>query len=117
MGPIVEQVAACLVELIVQFPEVVVNRGSPKYAHALILPLIIFKGLCLDDDAEAFYKEYAAKNGEQELFVNDDSTNTNNSANHQRSCVAHEHLGGVGIIPKETYHRTNEGAEEYHEFL
>ena len=57
--------------------------------------------LGLDDDAHALEEEHAAEQGHQEFFVDDDGQHADDSADGERTGVAHKHLGGVGIIPKE----------------
>ena len=49
--------------------------------------------------------------------MDDDSTDTDDAADGQRTRITHEHLGGEGIIPQETDHRTDEGTEKHHQLL
>ena len=49
--------------------------------------------------------------------MNDDGQNGDDAADGQRARVAHENLGGIGVIPQETDERTDHSADVNHEFL
>ena len=49
--------------------------------------------------------------------MDDDGTHGNDTADGQRTGVAHEHLGRVGVVPEKTDECSYEGAEEYHQLL
>ena len=49
--------------------------------------------------------------------MDDDSTDTDDTADSQRSCIAHKHLSREGVVPQETYHRTHEGTKEHHQLF
>ena len=71
----------------------------------------------LHHHAEALYEEDTAEDRQHQLLVDDDGTHGDDTADGQRTRVAHEHLGRVGVVPEKTDERSDEGAEEYHQFL
>ena len=97
--PSFEHIGRSLVELRVKLTEIVMNRGSPEYTHSATFSFLQFEPLRLNDDTQALHEEDAAQDGQQQFFMNDDSTHANDSANGERSRVAHENLGREGIVP------------------
>ena len=93
------------------------NRCGSEHAYSLALTLLDFEPLGLYDHAQTLYEEDAAENREQQFFMDDDGTYTNDTTDGQRACVAHEHLGREGIIPQETDHGSDECTKEYHQLL
>ena len=49
--------------------------------------------------------------------MDDDGAHTNDTADGERSRVAHEHLRGVGVVPQEADERAHHGADEDDQFL
>ena len=117
MGPSLQNISTGGIQLGVQFAEGIVYWRSTENPDALALSLLNLKPLRLKNDAQTFYEEDAAKDGEQQFLVYDDGTNTDDATNGQRTCVSHKHLCRIGIIPQETYHGTHEGTEEHNQFL
>ena len=71
----------------------------------------------LQNDAEALDEEDAAEDGEHQLFVDYYCRHGDDAADGQRACVAHEHLGRIGVVPQEAYERADEGTHEHHKLL
>ena len=117
LRPVFEDKPACGVEVLVEFPEVVMDGRGAEDPDTLAFAQLVFEVGCLDDDAETLDEENAAEDGEQQFLVDDDGTHTDDTADHQRPRVAHEHLCGIGVVPEKTNHRSDEGTEEDHQFL
>ena len=49
--------------------------------------------------------------------MDDDGTDADDAADGQRAGIAHEYLGGEGVIPQETNHGSDERRQEHHQFL
>ena len=93
------------------------DRGGAEDSHALALALLYLKPLGLYDDTQTLDEEDSAKDRKQEFLMNNDGTDTDDTADRQGTGVSHEHLCGIGVVPKETNHRTDEGTEEDDQFL
>ena len=115
--PVLENISARLVELVVQLAEIVVYRRGSEHSHALPFAFHCLEPERLNHNAEALDEENAAENGHQQLLMYYHCTNTNDTTDCERTGVAHEYLCRIGVIPKETYHRTDERTEENHKFL
>ena len=63
MRPALQQIGTRCVKLRVEPTERVVNGSCAEDAYSFAFFLLYLEPLCLDDDTEAFYEEYAAKNG------------------------------------------------------
>ncbi len=111
------QVLALRVQLAVLCAEVVVDRRALKDALLDAPALAQLVVVNLHHHAEALYEEDTAEDRQHQLLVDDDGTHGDDTADGQRTRVAHEHLGRVGVVPEETDERSDEGAEEYHQFL
>ena len=77
----------------------VVDRSTLEEAlfHATFLSKLIVKAL--DDDREALHEEYATEDGDEQFFADDDGAHGNDTTDGEATRVAHEYLGGEGIIP------------------
>ena len=115
--PALENIGAGGIELRVQTTECIVDRGCTEHTHTFTFSLLYLKPLGLDDDAQTLDEENATKQRQQQFLVNDDSTDTDDAADSQRTGIAHEDLGGIGVIPQETNHGTDEGGQEHHQLL
>ena len=93
------------------------DRCCTEHTHSLAFALLYLEPLCLDNHTQAFYKEDATKDDQHQFLMDNDSANTNDTTNGQRTGITHKNLGREGIIPKETNHRPNEGREEYYQLL
>ena len=80
----------------------------PEHADTLSLAFLPLEPLCLYDDAQALDEENAAQDREQQLLMDDDGANSDDAADGQGAGVTHEYLGGIGIVPKETDHGSDE---------
>ena len=111
------EIFALGVELARLRAEVVVYGGALEYAllHAPTLAQSV--PVYLHYHAQALNEEYAAEYGQHEFLVYDYCRDGYYASYRERTRVAHEHLGRVGVIPQETYERAHEGAHEHHEFL
>ena len=115
--PAFQDIGARLIQLGVELAERIVDRGRTEHSHSLAFPLLYLEPLCLDNHAEVLYEEDAAKDRQQQLLVDDDGADTDDTADGQRTCVSHEDLCGEGIIPEESDHGSHESAEEDYQFL
>ena len=68
------------VELRIETAERVVNGRALEYPDATTAALEELEHLSLDDDAHAFEEEHAAKQGDEEFFVDDDGQHADDSA-------------------------------------
>jgi len=61
-----------------------------------------FKPAYLQYNTQALCHKYPAQQWNEQLLSDEYGKNRYNSANGQTSCVAHEYLGGIGVIPQKT---------------
>ena len=111
---LLHQVLAIRIQGAVFRSEVVMDRCALEYAllHSTALAQLVV--VDLHYHAQALNKEYSTQYRQQQLLVYHDGTNGYDAADGERTRVAHEHLCRVGIVPQETYQRTDESAEKYH---
>ena len=81
VGPTLQDVSAGSVQLGVQLPESVVNRRGTEHTDSFPFPLLYLEPLGLYDYTQAFHEEDATENGQQQFLVNDDGTDTDDTAN------------------------------------
>ena len=93
------------------------DRSGTEYAYSLSLTLLNLEPLGLDNDAEALDEEDATKDDQHQLLVDNQGTYTDDATDGQRSCIAHEYLGRIGVVPQETDHGPDESAKEDYKFL
>lgn len=83
--PALKYVTAGFIELRVQFSEIIVNRRGTEDAHALSFSFIILETESLDHDAQTLYQEDTAKDGNEQLLVDDDGADTDDAADGQQT--------------------------------
>ena len=71
----------------------------------------------LQDNRQILYKEHTAQNRDEQFLMDNDSEYGNDSPDSQASGIAHEDLRRECIVPKETYQRTDKGANEDYQFF
>ena len=81
LRPTFQDVSAGGVELRVQTTEIVVDRCGAEHTDALALTLLYLKPLCLDNDAQTLDEEDTAEDWQHQLLMDDQGTDTNDSAN------------------------------------
>ena len=111
------QILAVRIQLTVLCAEVVVDRCALEDTLLHTSPLSYLVIVNLHHHAEAFYEENTAEDRQHQLLVDDDGTYCDDTADGQRTRIAHEYLGRVGVVPEETDEGSDEGTEEYYEFL
>ena len=97
--------------------EVVMDGGALEESllHALLLAPLVVEAL--DDDREALHEEHAAEDGDEQFLADDDGTHGDDATDGEATRVAHEDLGGEGVVPQKTDEGTHEGAEVYYQLL
>ena len=85
MWPTFEDIGTGGIQLRVELAEIVMDRRCPEHTHALALALLDLKPLGLYDHAEAFDEEDTTEDGQQQLLVDDDGTDADNTADSQRT--------------------------------
>ena len=83
MGPALQYVTRRLVELRVEFAEIIVDWRSTEHTDTLPLPLHPLEPLCLDDNAQALHKEDTTEDWQQQFLVNNNSTDADDATNGQ----------------------------------
>ena len=112
-----DEVLAVGIQLRVLRAEVVMDGCTLEDALFHPFAFAHFVVIHLQDNAHTLHEEDAAKDGQQQFFMNDYRANANDAADGQRACIAHEHLCGVGVVPQKTDEGTHEGAHEHHQLL
>ena len=96
----------------------VVQRGHEE--HPTAFPVLLF-GVAepphLDDHAEVFNEENPAEHRDEKFLADGDGERGDDAAQRQRSGVAHEDLGGKGVVPQEGNARTDKRGDEHHELF
>ena len=90
--------------VVIQKRIIVMYRCGAKHTDALPFSFLDLEPLSLNDHTQALNKENATKDGKQQLFMNNNSTDTDNTSNGQRSRIAHKDLRRECVIPKEANH-------------
>ena len=111
------QVLAVRIQLTVLSAEVVVDRCALEDTLLHTSPLTYLVIVYLHHHAEAFNEEDTAEDRQHQLLVDDDGTYRDDTADGQRTRIAHEYLGRLGVVPEETEEGSDEGTEEYYQFL
>ena len=93
------------------------QRGSLEDAPLQSLAVAHLGIVGLQDDTQALHEEDEAKQGQQQFLVYDDGCHADDAADGQAARIAHEHLGGIGIVPEEANQCADEGTDEDDEFL
>ena len=87
-----------------------VQRAHEENASSFTIFLFgVFKPANLQNHTEAFGKEYAAQNGNQQLHFNDDGNSGYCAAQSKATGIAHENLGRITIVPEEAKACANNG--------
>src|SRR5690606_8415264 len=87
------------------------HQKNPS-AHTIFL-FSVFEIGYLYHHAQVLDQEYATENRYQQFLVHDDGDSGNDSSQGQASRIAHEYLGGIGIVPKESHTGPDHGGQEY----
>ena len=97
--------------------EVVMDGGALEETllHALLLAPLVVEAL--DDDREALHEEDTTEDGDEQLLADDDGTHGDDATDGEAAGVAHEDLGGKGVVPQEADEGTHEGTEVYYQLL
>lgn len=90
-----------VIQLIALCAEVVVDRCALEDTLLHTSPLSYLVIVNLHHHAEAFYEENTAEDRQHQLLVDDDGA-CDDTADGQRTRIAHEYLGRVGVVPEET---------------
>ncbi len=91
-----------------QLLEVVMQRSHLE--DALFVAQLVTADL--EDDRQRLNDEDAADEGQQQLLADDDGDGADGAAEGERTHVAHEDFGGVGVIPEEADGCADHGAAE-----
>src|SRR5690242_20249543 len=75
-----------------------------------------FEGADLQDDAERFDDEDAADEKQQNFLLDNDRDDAERAAERERPNVAHEHFGGMRVVPEKAERGANERAAENGKF-
>ena len=78
--PAFQNVGAGLVELRIQTAESIVDGCSTEHADTLALTLFQLEPLRLNDHAETLDEEDATEDGQQQLLMDDDSTDADDAS-------------------------------------
>ena len=111
------QILAVWIQLAVLCTEVVVDRRALKDALLDASALTQLVVIYLHHHAEALYEEDSAEDRQHQLLVDDDGAHGDDTADGERTGIAHEHLRRVGIVPEEADEGSDKGTEEYHKLL
>ena len=79
-------------------PEMVVDRRALEHPEFLSLLVAVLGIHDLHDDREALHEEDSTEDWQEQLLVDDDRCDGDDTADGKRSGVAHEHLGRVEVI-------------------
>ena len=112
-----EHIGAVGLEILVLGAEMVMYRGALE--DALFAPVFLSTFVIphLQYHAETLDEEDAAQEWQQQFFMDDDGTHSDDAADGERPRVAHEYLRRVGVVPEETDECSDEGAHKDHKFL
>src|SRR5437868_11029935 len=69
-----------------------------------------FEGADLQDDAERFDDENATDEKQQNFLLDNDGDNADRAAEGERTDIAHEHFGGMRVVPKKAERSADERA-------
>ena len=61
MGPALQNISACRIQLRVEFTEIIMDGSGPEHTDTPALALLYLKPLCLDDHTEALNKKDATE--------------------------------------------------------
>ena len=100
-----------------QYAERIMYRSPLEQAELLAALVTVFRHLHLKHHGDALHEEDEAEDRYEQLLMYDNRRDGYDSADRKRTCIAHEYLCRIGIVPQEANQRTNERAEEYHKFL
>src|SRR5256885_5038765 len=75
-----------------------------------------FEGADLQDDAERFDDEDATDEKQQNFLLDNDRDNSDRAAEGERTDVAHEHFGGMRVVPKKAERSADERAAKNGKF-
>ncbi len=89
--------------------EVVMQRRHAEDA----LPAGRLEVADLQHDRGGFEQEHAADQHQQQLLLDQDRDDAERGAQRQRSDVAHEDLGGIGVVPKESERGAHQRSAEH----
>jgi hypothetical protein len=70
----------------------------------------------LDDHRHRFEHEDAADDRQQQFLLDEDRDRAERAAERQRSHIAHEDVGGIGVVPEEAQARAHQRAAEDRQF-
>src|SRR5882724_3711143 len=75
-----------------------------------------FEGADLQDDAERFDDEDATDEKQQNFLLDNDRDNSDRAAEGERTDIAHEHFGGMRVVPKKAERSADESAAKNGKF-
>src|SRR5947207_14424873 len=75
-----------------------------------------FKRADLKDDAERFVDENATDEKQQNFLLHNDGDNADRAAEGERTDIAHEHFGGMRVVPKKAERSADERAAKNGKF-
>src|SRR2546430_13368086 len=75
-----------------------------------------FKRANLQDDAERFDDENATDEKQQNFLLDNDGDNADRAAEGERTDIAHEHFGGMRVVPKKAERSADERAAKNGKF-